>query len=251
VVWSWAPGRIFLRSGISGASILNTTEATRALLFGGEAFNSILFVSLVWVLFVYLFLSTPILLSYSPVYIGRIPRYSTGISSRSVLCPFVVFPHVQRWLYTTDIVYTLYSQHSTCYSIWLFNPEIVIATIRALLQKPVPIGIPEIKTPITCYTVHRVQKAYNIEPCKQNLELIFCATSQLAVQSSIQQHENLDLRRALIIEQKKRQCGQRLNLIGEEDSGLLLFTPSHIGLARAYLESKDDVEQARKGKIAE
>jgi hypothetical protein len=44
---------------------------------------------------------------------------------------------------------------------------------------------------------------------------------------------------------------QRLNLIGEEDSGPQLFTPSRVGLARAYLESKDDIEQARKDKIAE
>jgi hypothetical protein len=135
--------------------------------------------------------------------------------------------------------------------IWPFNPEIVIATIRAPLQKPVPIGIPEVKTPMTCRAVRRAQKAYGIEPCRQNLELIFRATSRLAAQSSIQQHENLGLRQALIIEQKKRQHGQRLNLIGKEDPGPQLFTPSRVRLALAYLESKDDVEQARKDKIAE
>jgi hypothetical protein len=46
------------------------------------------------------------------VYVGRIPSYSTGVDIGSVFSPFVAFPHVRRWLYTTDIVYTLYSQHT-------------------------------------------------------------------------------------------------------------------------------------------
>ncbi len=75
--------------------------------------------------------------------------------------------------------------------------------------------------------------------------------SRLSAQSSIQQHENLGLRKAIKIEQKKRQCGKRLNLIGEEGSGPQIFTPSQVDLARAYLASKENAEQARKDEIAE
>jgi hypothetical protein len=58
------------------------------------------------------FLSSTTILVGSPVYVRCIPSYSIGIATGSVFSPLVVFPYVQRWLYTTDIVYILYSQHT-------------------------------------------------------------------------------------------------------------------------------------------
>jgi hypothetical protein len=46
------------------------------------------------------------------VHVSIFPSYSIGTAVGTVLSLFVVFPYVQRWLYTTDIVYTLYSQHT-------------------------------------------------------------------------------------------------------------------------------------------
>jgi hypothetical protein len=111
--------------------------------------------------------------------------------------------------------------------------------------------IKEVKTPMTCRAVRRAQRVYESDPSRQNLELIFKATSRLAAQSSIQMHENLGLRQALQLEKKKRQRGKCLNLIGEEDVGVQIFTPSRVGLARTYQASKDSIEQARKNEIAE
>jgi hypothetical protein len=172
---------------------------------------------------------------------------STGLVSMSKHMFYRMFKVVYIYAFTEKNIISVFQKTG----IWPFNPEIVIATIRAPLQKPVPIGILEVKTLMTCRAVRQAQKAYGIEPCRQNLELIFRTISRLAVQSSIQQYKNLGLRQALIIEQKKRQRGQRLNLIGKEDPGPQLFTLSRVRLALAYLESKDNVEQARKDKIAE
>jgi hypothetical protein len=135
--------------------------------------------------------------------------------------------------------------------IWLYAPEIVTSTIKAPIQIVQEPEIPEVKTPMTCRAVRRAQKAYNAKPSKQNLELIFWSMSRLSAQSSIQQHENLGLRKAIKIEQKKRQRGKRLNLIGEEDPRLQIFTPSRVELARTYQASKENAEQARKDEIVE
>ncbi len=135
--------------------------------------------------------------------------------------------------------------------IWPFNPKIVMSIIRAPVQIVQEPAIQEVKTLLTCCAVRRAQQAYEAEPTRQNLELIFKATSRLATQSSIQMHKNLGLRQALQIEKKKRQRGKRLNLISEEESGAQIFTLSRVELARAYQASKEEEEQARKNEIAE
>jgi len=88
--------------------------------------------------------------------------------------------------------------------IWLYAPEIVTSAIKTPIQIIQEPEILEVKTPMTCHVVHQAQRAYNAKPSKQNLELIFQSMSRLSAQSSIQQHENLGLRKAIKIEQKKR-----------------------------------------------
>jgi hypothetical protein len=77
-----------------------------------EQFNSLRRVQERTIYYYHYFLSSTTILVGSPVYVGRIPSYSIGIAIGSVFSPFVVFPYARRWLYTTDIVYTLYSQHT-------------------------------------------------------------------------------------------------------------------------------------------
>src|SRR6266487_519292 len=56
----------------------------------------------------FVFILCIILLSYSLATVRRISSFSTGVATRTVLGPFCLFSvQHQRWLYTTDIVYTL------------------------------------------------------------------------------------------------------------------------------------------------
>jgi hypothetical protein len=110
------------------------------------------------------------------------------------------------------------------------NPEIVISIICTPVQIVQESGIQEVKIPITCCAVYRIQQIYKAKPSKKNPELIFKAISQLAVQSSIQLYKNLGLRQALQIEKRKRQQGKCLNLIGKEDCGIQIFTLSQVEL---------------------
>jgi hypothetical protein len=172
---------------------------------------------------------------------------STGYISMSKRMFYGMFKVAWAKAFTKENIISAFAKTG----IWPFNPEIVMAAIRPPVQIIQGNETPNVKTPMTCRAVRRAQKAYEKEPTRKNLELIFRATSRLAAQSSIQKHENLGLRQALQIEKKKRQRGQRLNLIGEEDVGSQIFTPSRVRLALAYQASKSDIEQARKDEIAE
>ena len=50
----------------------------------------------------------------------------------------------------------------------------------------------------------------------------------------------------LDLEKDKRKKGQRLNLCGEESSGVEIYTPSKVVQAREYIEAKDAKEQAER-----
>ena len=54
---------------------------------------------------------------------------------------------------------------------------------------------------------------------------------------------------ALRLEKKKRSRGKRLNLLGEEDVGPQLFSPSRIALARLHQTEKAEAERQRKQEI--
>ena len=49
---------------------------------------------------------------------------------------------------------------------------------------------------------------------------------------------------ALDLEKDKRKKGRRLNLCGEESSGVEIYTPGKVVAAREYMEAKDAQEQA-------
>ena len=49
---------------------------------------------------------------------------------------------------------------------------------------------------------------------------------------------------ALDLEKDKRKKGRRLNLAGEESSGVEIYTPGKVVKAREYIEAKDAQEQA-------
>jgi hypothetical protein len=82
----------------------------------------------------------------------------------------------------------------------------------------------------------RIHKAYQKEPTTQLLTFIMHANSRLVVANSIAQHAIGGLVRALKMEKKKRNCGKRLNLVGEEDNGPQVFGLNEVHHAKAYAD---------------
>src|SRR4051794_28505847 len=139
--------------------------------------------------------------------------------------------------------------------IFPYNPSIVLAKI----QKPLPESPPPkhntartpARTPISCHSVRKVQKAYLANPTEEGLDLILRANTRLAAQHSIDVHEKQGLIEALQIEKKKRKRGKRLNLLGEENTGPQFFSPSRVQQAKVFQAQKEADEQQCKEDIIE
>ena len=94
MVWSRAPGQIFLRSGTWGLPVFQQ----RSYVGKTRGINSILYEGYGNVLFNIIVISylSAIFLGYSPVHVGIFPSYSTGTAVGTVLSLFVVFLYCQQ-----------------------------------------------------------------------------------------------------------------------------------------------------------
>jgi hypothetical protein len=123
-------------------------------------------------------------------------------------------------------------------------------TLDMIAPKAKPEKLPENPlTPMTCRSVRRVIKAQNTEPTKC-LQILVRSVERLATQHEIDNHVK-GLRRALVMEKQKRKKAKRLNLLGEEDSGLQLFSPSRVQAAKAFQAQKETIEKEKKAAVAE
>jgi hypothetical protein len=82
----------------------------------------------------------------------------------------------------------------------------------------------------------------NRSPITRKLDRIFKSARVLFAQVSILKKENKGLVEALALEKDKRRKGRRLNLCGEESSGVKIYTPGKVVAAREYIEAKDAQE---------
>jgi hypothetical protein len=99
-------------------------------------------------------------------------------------------------------------------------------------------------TPQTARAVRRLLKA---SPTEKKLALLERAILRLTTRFEIQSFENQGLRVAITQEKKMRQRNKRLNLLGEEDTGVpQFFSPQRVLAARAYQESKEEKEEESK-----
>ena len=132
--------------------------------------------------------------------------------------------------------------------IWPYKPNMVLDKISRPEPPPEPIPLQE-RTPLTCRAVRQMHKAYKKSPSETRLEKIMHANTRLAAQNSIAQHTITGLIRALQTEKKKRKPRKRLNLVGEEDNGPQIFTPSRVCRARDYADEQEALEQAERDRI--
>jgi hypothetical protein len=121
--------------------------------------------------------------------------------------------------------------------IFPYKPKEVLDKITRPVPLPAPVS--QERTPMTCRSVWRIHKAYNKSLTEQRLNFILHANSRLAAQHSIDQHTITGLIGALQTEKKKQSHGKRLNIVGEEDNGPLLMSPSQVLCAKAIANEKE------------
>jgi hypothetical protein len=105
----------------------------------------------------------------------------------------------------------------------------------AKVSKPEPIFDPScstpsksLKTPLDSRALRQARYAIERSPSTRKLDRIFKSARVLAAQVSILQKENKGLVESLALEKDKRKRGWRLNLCGEESSGVKIYTPSKV-----------------------
>jgi hypothetical protein len=72
-------------------------------------------------------------------------------------------------------------------------------------------------------TTRGVRRLLKSSPTQKKVAILERAVLRLATQMDIQNFENRGLRTASTQEKKRRQRGKRLNLLGEEDTGVPQF----------------------------
>ena len=88
--------------------------------------------------------------------------------------------------------------------------------------------------------MHRV---YKLKPIVTFLSKILRSHELLAAGRFIDKHVIQEQEKALKQEKKRRKRGQRLNLVGEEDSGAQLFSPTRVAAARKYQAAKEETDR--------
>jgi DDE superfamily endonuclease len=105
--------------------------------------------------------------------------------------------------------------------IWPLQPLLTLAKIQkpslSIYSTPTKLPPLPIATPMTTRGVRRLLKS---SPTQKKVAILERAVLQLVTQMDIQNFENRGLRTALTQEKKRRQRGKRLNLLGEEDTGV-------------------------------
>ena len=88
------------------------------------------------------------------------------------------------------------------------------------------------KTPLTSKAIRRAHREFERSPSKLKFSKIITATRTLSAQVDILRHENRGLRTTMILEKQKRKKGKKLNLTGEQSSGVEVYSPGKVITAR-------------------
>lgn len=138
--------------------------------------------------------------------------------------------------------------------IWPYNPEKTLAICRAPKVPTTPIKKTHVRfaidTPLSSHAMRQLARHGHLNPRDTYIQALLRGSEQLAAQVSCLQFENKGLLEALKVEKKKRARGKRLNLVGEEDNGPQLFSPSRVKAARDFISAKEQEIDQRK-KLAE
>jgi hypothetical protein len=109
--------------------------------------------------------------------------------------------------------------------LWPYDPNLVLDPIRARLNTDAAVENKvrdpnEVKTLYTLKSIRHFQAHFAKNPTKALQRKLFKANMQLAAEREFATHRAECFKRALILEKKKRKKPKRLNLLGEDTSGV-------------------------------
>jgi len=136
--------------------------------------------------------------------------------------------------------------------LWPYDPPIVLDIFKERPNTDILVNIDvrdpnEVKTLYTSKSIRHFQAQFAKNPTKQLQRKLFKANMHLAAEREIAIHRAECFKRALVHEKKKRKKPTRLNLLGEEKSGLpQFFGPEEVKKAREFQARKAIREEQEK-----
>src|SRR6266536_1846803 len=99
---------------------------------------------------------------------------------------------------------------------------------------------------MTSKSICRAQKAYKLNPNKENPDVILWSQERLVTQYKVDQHIQSGFLDTLKKEKQRRKRRKKLNLVSEEDNGAQLFYSSRVRATLAFEAEKEAKEKAER-----
>jgi len=138
--------------------------------------------------------------------------------------------------------------------IWPINPALVLNVITRPTPPLQAIDAssslsPPIKTPRTAKSIRHFQADFRKNPTTTKLMKLFKANEELSAQAALDQYTKDGLIESLKLEKNCRNRGKRLNVLGQENNGPILFSADNVRLAQAIATEKEEKEKAERIRI--
>ncbi|PMD34716.1 DDE-domain-containing protein [Hyaloscypha variabilis F] len=138
--------------------------------------------------------------------------------------------------------------------IWPYDPALVLNVITRPITpppaiQPAPSSIDRLKTPRSAKSIRHFQADYRKNPTRAKLEKLFKANEELAAQAALDRWTTVGLIEALKDEKKSRARGKRLNVLGEEHTGPILFSAENVRRAQERFAEKEAFEKSERIRI--
>jgi len=138
--------------------------------------------------------------------------------------------------------------------IWPVNPKLVLNVITRPTTPPQAIEASSsssraLKTPWTVKSIRHFQASYRKNPTAEKLAKLFKANEELSAQVSLDQYTKEGLIESLKLEKKCRNRGEKLNILGKENNGPILFSAENVRLAQTKAAEKEEKEKAERVRI--
>ena len=138
--------------------------------------------------------------------------------------------------------------------IWPYDPTLVLSVITRPITpppavQPTPSSIDRLKTPRSAKSIRHFQADYRKNPSRAKLEKLFKANEELAAQAALDRWTTTGLIEALKDEKKSHTRGKRLNVLGEEHTGPILFSVENVRRAQERFAEKEAFEKSERIRI--
>lgn len=126
--------------------------------------------------------------------------------------------------------------------IWPLDPDPIIQSVTRIPPPKADFSSTQLKTPKSSKAIRHFQNAYLRSPTSLKRKKLFTTNKHLAAENEILRHTNKELIYALDMQKRKNKKKVRLDLSGEVAGKPVLYSPTKVAKAKAYIQEKEEQE---------